>query len=91
MLGSWLDIRQNSQIIRRFSSGRPGVPKHSIKIRSSLFEMREAEERMWQFRVKVNTVLRESVFVVGNCSELGSWNSAHATELTSEAEPDSDG
>jgi hypothetical protein len=42
------------------------------------------EQRDWKFRVRADTVLRGSVFVVGSCPELGNWNSAGAVELTGE-------
>jgi hypothetical protein len=45
--------------------------------------MRE-EKRDWKFCVRADTLLQESVFVVGSCPELGNWSSAGAVELTSE-------
>lgn len=47
--------------------------------------MRE-EKRDWKFCVRVDTLLQESVFVVGSCPDLGNWNSIGAVELTSEGE-----
>ena len=84
MLGSWLDVKQTSQLIRRFSTKR--LPK---LIPSVIPEM--GEEKLWQFRVRVYTPLRESVFVVGDCRQLGNWSSGSAVQLTCEAEPEPDG
>lgn len=81
--------RRNSQLIRQISETRP---RRLLKPRPSIIpEMKEGEERMWQFRVRVPTLLRESVFVVGDCPELGNWCSGSAVELASETERDSDG
>jgi hypothetical protein len=51
--------------------------------------MRE-EKRDWKFCVRVNTVLQESVFVVGSCPDLGKWISANAVELASEVASNSE-
>ncbi|PSN43442.1 hypothetical protein C0J52_02644 [Blattella germanica] len=49
------------------------------------------EERAWKFRVRTSAILRESVFVLGNCPELGNWKSAGAVQLTSERDSDAEG
>ncbi|KAJ9595971.1 hypothetical protein L9F63_012864, partial [Diploptera punctata] len=59
-----------------------------IKYRCYNIHLMKEEQRLWQFRVQVATLLRESVFVVGNCTELGNWSSCGAVELSSESEPD---
>ncbi|KAJ4441238.1 hypothetical protein ANN_11089 [Periplaneta americana] len=51
----------------------------------------KGERKDWKFRVTVNTLLRETVFVVGSCRELGSWNSSGALQLTCENASSNDG
>lgn len=51
----------------------------------SIYGMGEGK-RDWKFCVRVDTLLQESVLVVGSCPDLGNWNSAGAVELTSEGE-----
>jgi len=55
----------------------------SVLARHTVHRMRE-EQRDWKFCVRADTVLQESVFVVGSCPELGNWSSTGAVELTSE-------
>ncbi|KAK7872401.1 hypothetical protein R5R35_007014 [Gryllus longicercus] len=41
------------------------------------------------FRVKAETIPGESVFVVGNCEELGNWMSSSAVRLSKDDDPES--
>jgi hypothetical protein len=41
-------------------------------------------KRDWKFRVRCNAAVGETVCVVGNCEELGSWKNRNAVILTKE-------
>jgi hypothetical protein len=89
-LGSWSENRKGSdlgKLVERLSESTPvsevtdgSCPKQAIHV---IHIMKEGK-RDWKFCVRVDTLLQESVLVVGSCPDLGNWNSAGAVELTSE-------
>jgi hypothetical protein len=90
MLGSWLENRKGSdlgKLVGLLSEPTPmsqvtdaSCPKQASR---TIHRMGEGK-RDWKFCVRVDTLLQESVLVVGSCPDLGNWNSAGAVELTSE-------
>lgn len=71
------------QLLKLTSTLQVTVTVRPILARHTINRMRE-EKRDWKFCVRVDTLLQESVFVVGSCPDLGNWNSTGAVELSSE-------
>jgi hypothetical protein len=88
------NVSARVKLVRQLSKATPtsqsSVTLFSLKVaRHTIHSMRE-EKRDWKFCVRVATLLRESVFVVGSCSNLGNWSSVGAVQLTSEIAPNNE-
>jgi hypothetical protein len=90
MLGSWLENRKGSDLGKLVGWLLEPTPMSQVTDASRQKQANNTVHRMgegnrdWKFCVRVDTLLQESVLVVGSCSDLGNWNSSGAVELTSE-------